>query len=267
MKSQDKEQLRTTVRRFYGRSVKSRGGCGCSGSAGNIPDAKTSTPKLDSDARFAYSPEEVKCFLGDQDAGARAGNPLSAASLKPGETVLDLGCGKGLDCLLAARVVGETGHVIGVDMTPEVLSLARRNLARWNVKQVEFRLGEIEHLPVADASVGVVISNCVINLSPDKPRVFKEAFRVMKPGGRLAIEDIIATEPLPEEMRKDDTLYCNCIGGAVTIVELKKMLKKAGFIKIMITPRMESRDLIRQWAPLPGADKYIVSATLKAVKP
>lgn len=199
------------------------------------------------------------------DLGLGCGNPQAIAALQPGETVLDLGSGAGFDCFLAARQVGETGHVIGVDMTAEMVAKARKSGREY--PNVEFRLGEIEHLPVGDASVDVIISNCVINLSPDKRKVFREAFRVLRPGGRLAISDVIATAQIPEEVRNDLALYSSCIAGAVTIAEQEAMLGESGFHKILIQPKDESRRFIREWAPGRKIEDYIASASIEAVKP
>jgi len=180
---------------------------------------------------------------------------------------LDLGSGAGLDCFLAARQVGETGRVIGVDMTPDMVDKAREHARAAAYSNVEFRLGEIEKLPVADASVDVIMSNCVINLSPDKRNVFREAFRVLRPGGRLAISDVIATAPLPENVRNDLALYSSCVGGALTTGELQTMLRESGFHDIRIQPKDESRQLIREWAPGSKLEDYIASAMIEAVKP
>ena len=158
--------------------------------------------------------------------GLGCGNPIALASLRPGETVLDLGSGAGFDCFLAARAVGETGRVIGVDMTHEMLRKARANAAQGGYTQVEFRLGEIEHLPVADASVDVIISNCVINLSPEKAQVFRDAFRVLKPGGRLAVSDVVATAPFPAEVQQDLALRAGCVAGASLLDDLEGMLRR-----------------------------------------
>lgn len=199
--------------------------------------------------------------------GLGCGNPHAIAALKEGETVLDLGSGGGFDCFLAAQAVGETGRVIGVDVTPEMVSKARQNGASTGFRNIEFRLGEIENLPVADASVDVIISNCVINLSPEKPRVFREALRVLKPGGRLAISDIVATAQLPDEMKEDLALYAGCIAGAASIDELVDILREAGFTNIRIQPKDESREFIRDWAPGMRIEDFVVSATIEAVKP
>jgi len=199
--------------------------------------------------------------------GLGCGNPQAIASLKAGETVLDLGSGGGFDCFLAAKSVGETGRVIGVDMTADMVGKARQNAAKMGAKNVEFRLGEIEHLPAADASVDVIISNCVINLSPEKKNVFREAARVLKPGGRLAVLDVVAIEILPERVKKDLSLISGCIGGAEKIEDIEKMLQEAGFEDINIQPKKESRESIREWVPGYNLEDYVASATIEAKKP
>jgi SAM-dependent methyltransferase len=187
--------------------------------------------------------------------------------LRPGETVLDLGSGAGFDCFLAARAVGETGRVIGVDMTHEMLRKARANAEHSGYTNVEFRLGEIEHLPVADASVDVVISNCVINLSPEKAQVFQEAFRVLKHGGRLAVSDVVATAPFPDDVQQDLALRAGCVAGASLLDDLEGMLRDAGFVDIRIQPKDESRTFIREWVPGTNIADYLISAAIEARKP
>lgn len=217
--------------------------------------------------RLGYTQADLLAVPDGADMGLGCGNPRAIASLKPGEAVLDLGAGGGFDCFLAAAEVGPAGRVIGVDMTPDMLSKARANAARGGFGNVEFRLGEIEHLPVADASVDVIISNCVVNLSPDKRQVFREAFRVLKPGGRLAISDVVASAALPPEMRDDPYLYSACVAGASPVDELECMLAAAGFADVVIAPKDESREFIRDWAPGRGVEEYVVSATIEARKP
>ena len=190
--------------------------------------------------------------------GLGCGNPQVIANLKQGETVLDLGSGGGIDCFLAAVQVGSSGKVIGIDMTPEMLSKARANATSGGHANVEFRLGEIENIPVADDSVDVIMSNCVINLSPDKQRVFDEAFRILKVGGRLAVSDIIAIAEMPDAMRNDPALHSACISGAITADEIENMLKRSGFDQISITGK---GDMFRDYK------EYIVSANIEAVKP
>jgi SAM-dependent methyltransferase len=199
--------------------------------------------------------------------GLGCGNPQAIANLKSGETVLDLGSGGGFDCFLAAKQVGESGHVIGVDMTPAMVSKARVNAEKGGYRNVEFRLGEIEHLPVADHSIDVILSNCVINLSPDKERVFADCFRVLKPGGRLAISDVVAFADLPAHVQEDMALLTGCMAGAALISDLEEMLKEAGFQQVRIRPKEESKAFIRDWAPgLPVTD-YVVAATIEATRP
>jgi SAM-dependent methyltransferase len=216
---------------------------------------------------MGYSSDELRHVPESSNMGLGCGNPTAIASLEPGQSVLDLGSGGGLDCFLAARQVGETGQVIGVDMTPEMVSKARANARVGGYGNVEFRLGEIEHLPVADRSVDIILSNCVINLSPDKPAVFREAFRVLRGGGRLAISDIVATAPIPEDVRRDVDFWSGCISGAEAIDELQQMLQDAGFQEIRIVPKEESREFVREWVPGRNLEQYIVSATIEAVRP
>lgn len=217
--------------------------------------------------RLGYSESDLLKAPEGADMGLGCGNPNAIAALRPGEVVVDLGAGGGFDCFLAAHEVGEEGRVIGVDMTPEMLSRARGNAERGGFANVEFRLGEIEHLPVADDTADVILSNCVINLSNDKPAVFREAWRILKPGGRLAISDVVASVPLPPELREDAGLIAGCMGNASLVEDLEAMMDAAGFRAIAIEPKDESREFIRDWAPGRGVDDYVVSATIEAVKP
>ncbi|MCU7922805.1 MAG: arsenite methyltransferase [Candidatus Thiodiazotropha sp. (ex Dulcina madagascariensis)] len=217
--------------------------------------------------RLGYSLEDLAKAPVGADMGLGCGNPGAIASLRPGEMVVDLGSGGGFDCFLAAAEVGDEGGVIGVDMTPDMVSKARANALRGKYANVEFRLGEIEHLPIADDTADVIISNCVINLSPDKAQVFRDAFRVLKPGGRLAISDVVATTELPEAMRNDPQLIAGCMGNASLIEALEGLMREAGFISISIQPKDESREFIRDWAPGLGVEEYVVAATIEAVKP
>ncbi|MEB8431097.1 arsenite methyltransferase [Cocleimonas sp. KMM 6892] len=216
--------------------------------------------------RLGYSQAELNAVPSGADMGLGCGNPQAIAALKAGETVVDLGSGGGFDCFLASPAVGETGHVIGIDMTPDMISKARNNANTGKFSNVEFRLGEIEHLPVADNSVDVIISNCVINLSPDKGQVFKEAYRILKTGGRLAISDVVATIELPEEMRNDPLLIAGCMGNAALIDDLTNDLEAAGFRDIAIQPKDSSKEFIQDWAPGIGVENYVVAATIEAVK-
>ena len=217
--------------------------------------------------RLGYSEADLDFVPEGADMGLGCGNPRAIASLSPGETVLDLGSGGGFDCFLAAQEVGEMGTVIGVDMTPDMISKARHNAVNGKFTNVDFRLGEIENLPVADSTVDVIISNCVINLSPNKRRVFAEAFRVLKPGGRLAISDVVATAKIPEDMRNDKQLISGCMAGASLIDDLEAMMVDAGFEWVVIDPKDESHEFIRDWAPGRNVTDYVVSATIEAVKP
>ncbi|MBW2091647.1 MAG: arsenite methyltransferase [Deltaproteobacteria bacterium] len=218
---------------------------------------------------IGYSEEDIKSVPEGANMALGCGNPVALASLKPGETVVDLGSGGGFDCFLAAKQVGETGKVIGVDMTPDMISLARKNAEKLETENVDFRLGEIEHLPVADNTADIIMSNCVINLSPNKLNVYRDAYRVLKPGGRLAISDVLATAPLPDEIRQNMALVSACIGGAATIEDTKAMLKQAGFHDIRIKSHDKNRDILKQWDPEKSdrATDYVMSAYIEALKP
>ena len=218
-------------------------------------------------SQMDYSMEELASVPEDSNMGLGCGNPQAIAALKPGEIVLDLGSGGGFDSFLAAKKVGATGKVIGVDMTLDMIAKARRNAKKGSYSNVEFRLGEIEHLTIADENVNVVISNCVINLSADKPKVFREAYRVLKPGGRLAVSDVVATAEFPQYIRNDPAMYSVCAAGSEFVVDLENMLADAGFADIEIVPKDESRQFIREWAPGHNLEKYIQSALIKARKP
>jgi len=234
----------------------------CCGGGSDITSEQMSTLMGYSKQDFASVPDGANMGLG-------CGNPVALASLKPGETVVDLGSGGGFDCFLAAKQVGDTGKVIGVDMTPDMLSKARANAEKMQTQNVEFRLGEIEHLPVADNSVDIIMSNCVINLSPDKPSVYRDAYRILKPDGRLAISDIVALAPLPEEIQQNLALVSACVGGAATIDDTRAMLAEVGFENIKITPKDQSRELISEWTSgdSKNAGDYVVSAYIEATKP
>ncbi|MBN8246810.1 MAG: arsenite methyltransferase [Verrucomicrobia bacterium] len=267
--------VRTVVRERYVRIAEDGGNCGCAPACctpRETPAADPAEPAPHPDAaaqRLGYSPAETRAAPQGANLGLGCGNPQALASLQPGESVLDLGSGAGFDAFLAARAVGPTGRVVGVDMTPEMVSRARGLQAQgdYDYGHVEFRLGEIEHLPVADASVDVILSNCVINLSPDKPQVFREAFRVLRSGGRLAVADIVALAPIPEALLKDWALYTGCVAGASTPDTLETMLRTAGFADIRITPQANGRGIVRDWMPGHDAGNYIASARIEARKP
>jgi ubiquinone/menaquinone biosynthesis C-methylase UbiE len=212
------EELRRIVRKGYGKAIKTASCCGSTESA----------------QRIGYNTEELESVPKGATVSFGCGNPVAMASLKKGETVVDLGSGGGLDCFLAASKVGENGKVIGVDMTPEMLDKARENLGKSKHKNVEFRLGEIENLPVADNTADAIISNCVINLSPNKKQVFEDAFRVLKPGGRLMISDIVLLRDLPNALKRSAKAYVNCVSGAVMKDEYLKLVRNAGFKNVEI---------------------------------
>ncbi len=259
-----KEDVRGYIRKNYADIAQrgSAGGCCSSGCSccGTPVDANEVSAKLGyTEADLASMPPEANMGLG-------CGNPITLAALKKGETVLDLGCGGGIDCFLARKQVGDTGYVIGVDMTPEMIKLARENAQKGGYSNVEFRLGEIENLPVADNSVDVIVSNCVINLSQDKKKVFRETFRVLKPGGRLSISDVVATAQLPQQIRQDPDLIAGCIGGAESVEDIRTMLCDAGFHDIRMTPKDNSREIIGSWAPGSGIENFVASYVIEAVK-
>ncbi len=255
MEAIEKDKVREQVRSAYGEVAKGKSGCGvgcCGESVGGS-------------LALGYSQDDLASVPEGADLGLGCGNPQAIAALRPGDTVLDLGSVAGFDCFLAARRVGPTGRVLGVDMTPEMIVKARDNARRIEAANVEFRLGEIEHLPITDGSIDVILSNCVINLSPDKSAVFREAFRVLKPGGRLAIADVVATAAMPEELAKSVEMLTGCVAGSALVADLEEMLRAAGFVDVKVAPREESRAIIGQC--MPGAEAYVASATIEGVKP
>lgn len=255
------DKIRQSVRNTYGE-IASNGTAGCGCSCG-CDDDTTTAEQLSS--MVGYSQSELENAPEGANLGLGCGNPQLIASLKEGETVLDLGSGGGFDSFLAARSVGSSGHVIGVDMTPEMISRARENTNKTDLQNVEFRLGEIENLPVADNTVDVIISNCVINLSPDKKKVFSEAFRVLKKGGRLAISDIVTEKPLPEELKENLNLYAACISGAAPIEKIKEDLDNVGFSEIEITQKYTIDGSLIGDSSLQLGD-YIKSVSIEAIK-
>ena len=264
MQTQTDEQIRRAVRQTYGQIANAEAtGCGCDCGCG----LRGSRTAEDVAVGLGYSKDEASSVPQGANMGLGCGNPQAIASLRPGETVVDLGSGGGFDCFLAAKAVGPDGHVIGVDMTAEMIAKARENAAKSEFDNVEFRLGEIEALPVEDAWADAIISNCVINLSADKPKVYKDAYRVLKPGGRLAIADIVATAELPDEVRNDLKLHAGCVAGASEIADVRAMLEEAGFTEIRITPRDKSKEIVRHWKPGTKVEDYVLSAYIEAVKP
>jgi SAM-dependent methyltransferase len=262
----DETRIKDMVRARYG-AVAVESGASCCAPAASCCGPATPATAEDKARRMGYSEAELAAVPEGANLGLGCGNPQAIAAMHPGEVVIDLGSGAGFDCFLAAGQVGAAGRVIGVDMTHEMLAKARDNAARIGAANVEFRLGELEHLPVADNTADVVISNCVINLVPDKAQVFREAFRVLKPGGRLAISDVINTAPLSDALRADPALLCGCIAGAAPAAQIEAWLAETGFVDIRVAAKPESRELIQGWAPGLGIENHVVSATIEARKP
>jgi len=263
----ESEILRQSVRERYGGLARQAGAgccreegsrCGCAAPDSHSLEAGTGC------CAAGYTDSELTSLPPGSNLGLGCGNPSRLAALRPGEVVLDLGSGAGVDCFLAASKVGPSGRVIGVDMTPEMVSRARALARSSGQANVEFRLGEIEHLPVADASVDVVLSNCVINLVPDKGQVYREAFRVLRPGGRLVVADVLATRPISDELRNDPERWASCSSGALTRDEVTERLHAAGFESIDLTVHGEG--------PTPDslqaqAEIGVVSGEIRATKP
>lgn len=250
------DEVRATVREHYGNIARgARTGCapGCCSTAGTAA------------AALGYTADEAAIVPEGADLGLGCGNPTAIASLRDGETVLDLGAGGGFDCFIAAHQVGPRGRVIGVDMTADMVARARENARKVSATNVEFRLGEIEHLPVADASIDVILSNCVVNLSPDKPAVFRETFRVLRAGGRLAISDVVATAAIPVELHNQAAALAGCIAGAAPLEDVRGMLAAAGFTDVDVTIAPRSAEIVGAW--LPGIERFVASATIEARKP
>jgi arsenite methyltransferase len=251
--------VRTIVRDRYAKIAEGEAnGCGCG--CGCADDVL---------ADVGYTAEQAQAIPEGANLGLGCGNPLAWAGLKRGETVLDLGSGAGIDCFLAAREVGSEGHVIGVDMTPAMVDRARANAARGDWPQVEFRLGEIEHLPVADASVDAIVSNCVVNLSPAKAQVFREAWRALRPGGRMVVSDLVWLRPLPDAVRRDVDLLVGCVAGAALKDDYLALIRDAGFREVEVVH--EGRYAPGSGAFAPGTlerDAYeaVASVKVRAVK-
>lgn len=254
-------EIKDMVRARYG-GIAAAAAC-CAPAAASCCD----TSLADKAREMGYSAEDLAAVPEGANLGLGCGNPQAIAAMRPGEVVVDLGSGAGFDCLLAARQVGASGHVIGVDMTHEMLAKARDNAAKVGAANVEFRLGELEHLPIADNSADVIISNCVVNLVPDKAQVFREAFRVLKPGGRVAISDVVNIAPLPDDVRADPALLCGCVAGAIPAERAASLLREAGFTDVSIAVKPESREMVASWAPGRGIEKCVASAVIEARKP
>jgi len=250
------DDVRTAVREHYGNIARGGStGCapGCCASVGTAAGT------------LGYTSDQTGAVPDGADLGLGCGNPTAIAALRDGETVLDLGSGGGFDCFIAARQVGPRGQVIGVDMTADMVARARDNARKVNAENVEFRLGEVERLPVADATVDVILSNCVINLSPDKPAVFREAFRVLRAGGRLAISDVVATGPIPIELQNQAAALAGCVAGAAPLDDVRAMLAAAGFVDVEVKIAPRSAEIVGAW--LPGIERFVASATIEARKP
>jgi len=283
----DKERIRETVREGYGKIAGGTAGTEGSGSCcgtGRSCCGTGSGGDAESLARaIGYSAEDLGALPEGANMGLSCGNPVALASLRPGEVVLDLGSGGGFDVFIAGRRVGPEGRAIGIDMTPEMISKARRNVEQYRsgtgFDNVEFRLGEIEHLPVADGSADVVISNCVINLSPDKEDVWRDVFRVLKPGGRVAVTDLALLKPLPEPIREMVEALIGCVAGAVLVEETERMMKSAGFVDIEFEQRSDYinaldgsedplfRKILEQLPPDAKPGDYVTSLSISARKP
>lgn len=264
----DKEKIKAHIRKRYSKVAK-RESASCSKSTCCCNSVKTDLSAVTQ--KLGYSEQDFYDAPYESNMGLGCGNPVAIASLKEGETVLDLGSGGGFDCFIARKKVGEKGHVIGVDMTPEMISLARKNADKSAYNNVEFRLGEIEHLPVADNSVDVIISNCVVNLSIDKEQVFKETYRVLKTGGRLSLSDVVAIAELPDSIKQDLDMVASCIGGASHVNTIKEMLKRVGYSDInitlnKITLKDNNKEAIASLEPGTIIDDYVASAIIEARK-
>jgi len=253
------EEIRKVVRDRYGEIARSGGSC-CSGSSCG-PSAEEVS------AGIGYDPSELAAAPDGSNLGLGCGNPQAIASLLPGETVVDLGSGAGFDVFLAARQVGESGRVIGVDMTPDMIERARGIAAKEGIGNVDFRLGEIEHQPVGDGTADVIMSNCVINLAADKAAVYRDAFRVLRSGGRLAISDVVALAPLPEDIKSDLRALAGCVAGALLVNDLETILEEVGFTEVAVEVDYASKDSIQEWFPGRRLEEYVSSATIRALKP
>jgi arsenite methyltransferase len=249
--------IRDKVRERYADIADNKGHC-----CGDQPSCGCNVSE-----QIGYSQEELDSLPQNSEMGLGCGNPISFGALQIGEVMVDLGSGGGIDCFLAAKIVGPTGKVIGVDMTPEMVSKARKNSASHGYNNVEFRLGEIENLPVEDMIADAVISNCVINLSPNKLQVYKEAYRVLKPGGRLAVADMVALQVLPESLKNDLAAYTGCLAGAELVDQLRIWLDEAGFERIDIQVRQRSSEFIKSASNLSELDEFVASADVTAFRP
>ncbi|PKK82484.1 MAG: arsenite S-adenosylmethyltransferase [candidate division Zixibacteria bacterium HGW-Zixibacteria-1] len=267
MNVNDHRGIQNKVREHYGKVAKGKTGPCCNPHVKCCGDADMAVLAGELSKGLGYSNGQLKTVPENSNLGLGCGNPIAIAELKEGETVLDLGSGGGFDCFLASQKVGSAGQVIGVDVTPEMVALARKNAASGKFENVEFRYGEIERLPITGESIDAIMSNCVINLSPDKQRVFAEAYRVLKRGGRLTVFDVVAVAPLPEQIATDLEAYVGCVAGAMLIDDLVDILESVGFTGVSVEPQCQSREYIREWMPGMHVEDYVVSAVIRAVKP
>ena len=273
-----KDEIKKKVRERYAAAATT--GSSCCGPA-PCCGGDTGLEKERGSLRVGYTAEDLAKVPEASNLGLGCGNPAALAGLEEGETVLDLGAGAGIDCFLASQKVGPSGRVIGVDMTPEMVDRARENVRRSGLQNVEFRLGEIENLPAADKSIDVIISNCVINLSPEKNRVFQEAFRVLKPGGRLLVSDLVLSRPLPKALRESVEVYAACVAGAMLRDDYLREIEAAGFRRVEVVSETsfpaeavldssQASRVIRQLKisrqELEGAVGSVISLSVKAVK-
>jgi len=262
---ESKNKIHDLVKERYAEIAKgSTIGCGPSCCCGPSPSLVNI---MDMGKALDYAEEDLLLAPGEANLGLGCGNPIAIAELKEGETVLDLGSGAGFDAFLAAKRVGASGKVIGVDMTPEMVEKAGTNASKLKFSNVEFRLGEIERLPVEDGSIDIVISNCVINLSPDKPAVFREMYRALKPGGRLSISDVLRSGEMPREIKDNPEAYTGCVAGAMLSDEVKDILSDLGFQEINIKSKEQSEEIIHGWDIGRNVEKVVFSAYIQAVKP
>lgn len=257
--------LKKYIQKNYGSIAKSGtnstsccgSGCCCGSSPNNV---------LNSSIDIGYTNDDLKSAPNESNMGLGCGNPIAIAELKAGETVLDLGSGGGFDCFLARNKVGDKGFVIGIDMTEEMISLAKSNLEKKGYSNMEFRLGDIENMPIENSTIDVIISNCVINLSLNKKKIFKEAYRVLKENGRICISDVVATAKLPNEIKKDLTMYSGCVSGASHYLDIKEMLQDVGFKNIEMIPKDNSKQILNSWVPGRNIEDYVASYIIKATK-
>jgi arsenite methyltransferase len=267
-----KEEVRKVVRQGYAQIAKSGTSC-C---APQNSCCGTTSIATDTSKKIGYTDEDIQSVPEGANLGLGCGNPVALASLKEGEVVLDLGSGAGFDCFLAVNRVGKSGKVIGVDMTPELVEKARENAHKGNYENVEFRLGEIENLPVADNHVDAIISNCVINLSPDKERVFQEAFRVLKPGGRLMVSDMVLVSELPDSIKNSVAAYIGCLAGAIMKDKYIEAIKAAGFKQVNIigetfsptdyAPKDHTAQALANDSSIPQADLKRLGNSIRSIK-